>query len=197
MSSSASENSCCAARFRYRILDGAVLEIEQILAQIPQGMEMADKIGDVGEQLFDGLPDGVAHVMDATDGRAIIRFHLLQQGDNSLAVLRRHLPVAQHDIAQCVNAAEQMRAVAFTGAVHVQDIAAAYLHIVFERFMALAVGQHQVNNKAFAQETDLILRDGDIPGRQLGADLWVMPADELETTASSVFLSVPYFEKAA
>jgi len=89
-----------------------------------------------------------------------------------LAVFRRHLPVAQHEIAQPVDAAEQMRAVAFTGAVHVQDIAAAYLHIVFERFMALTVGQHQVNNKTFAQETDLILGDGDIPGRQLGADLW-------------------------
>jgi hypothetical protein len=89
-------------QFLETISDPLIIIFQEVLPDVFQEMEMADKIRFAREDLFDGHENPFAHVMDQGDRVSILFFDLLEKRDKQIPLLGRQFDIIKDELGNPV-----------------------------------------------------------------------------------------------
>ncbi len=92
---------------------------------------MANKVGNASKHRIDSRQNTFSHIMNQRDRITVSLFYLPQKGDEQLSLFRWHFDIIQDNLSNAVYSGKKMRAVGFTGAVNVQNVAPSGYHRLF------------------------------------------------------------------
>ena len=112
----------------YLLDDDLVIVEKQILSNVSQKVEMADKIRNSRKYLLNGPHDSNAHIMHQCNRIAVVILDTLKKWDEQLFLLRRNLNVIQNQFRDSIHATKQMWTVPLACPVYMKNISTPLLH---------------------------------------------------------------------
>ena len=101
--------------------------------------------------------------MHQSDGIPVGCLEILEERNDPSGMFRGHFDVSEYDAGQFIDRTHQMRAVAFAGAVEMQDITASRgLHELLQGRLAVPVRLREVDDELPAEHIDLAQRNRDM-----------------------------------